>query len=66
MNELDESGKKAFQLNSLKRLAYFLDCGLTSAQLDICLALLQRGLVNAEALANVVSQLKDESLKIAK
>lgn len=64
MDDLDEAGRRAFQLGSLKRLAKFLDCGLTDAQLDICLALIQRGLVNPEALANVVVQLKEESVKI--
>jgi len=64
MEQLDSGERKAFHKSSLKRLGKLLDCGLTDAQLDICLALIERKLVNPEALAQVVDQLKTEAEKL--
>jgi len=61
MEHLNEHERRAFHINSLKRLSKLLDCGLTDAQLDICFALLERKLANPEALAQVVTELQQNS-----
>ena len=61
MEHLNDNEKRAFHINSLKRLSKLLDCGLSDAQLDICLALLERKLANPEALAQVVCELQENS-----
>ena len=66
MDQLDDNSRKSFHTSSLKRFSRLLDTGLTDAQLDICLALIERKLVNPEALANVVIQLKDEATKLTR
>ena len=55
--------RRAFHLNSLKRFGRFVDSGLTEAQMDICISLIEKKLVNPEALAEVVMQLSNQCSK---
>jgi hypothetical protein len=55
--DLEKAHKRAFYLNSLKRLSVLLDTGLSEEQLEVCVELLEKEHVAPDVLARILISL---------